>query len=75
MCAFAGLLGLALGGLRAARILHDQLFSAMLHSPMRFFDVTPIGRILNRFSKDMDAMDVLLAQSFGYVVSCQIETC
>lgn len=65
MCSFASLLGIGLGGLLAARSLHDQLFDAMLHSPMRFFDVTPIGRILNRFSKDMDAMDVSVAEDFA----------
>ncbi|XP_072524361.1 ATP-binding cassette sub-family C member 5 isoform X2 [Salminus brasiliensis] len=40
--------------LRAASALHDKLFKALLLSPMRFFDTTPLGRILNRFSRDMD---------------------
>uniref|UniRef100_A0AAR2K3M6 ATP-binding cassette sub-family C member 5 n=1 Tax=Pygocentrus nattereri TaxID=42514 RepID=A0AAR2K3M6_PYGNA len=47
--------------LRAASTLHDKLFKALLHSPMHFFDTTPLGRILNRFSKDMDEVDVRLA--------------
>ncbi|XP_036431516.1 multidrug resistance-associated protein 5 [Colossoma macropomum] len=47
--------------LRAASALHDKLFKALLHSPMHFFDTTPLGRILNRFSKDMDEVDVRLA--------------
>ncbi|XP_062857046.1 ATP-binding cassette sub-family C member 5 [Trichomycterus rosablanca] len=47
--------------LRAASVLHDKLFKTILLSPMRFFDTTPLGRILNRFSKDMDEVDVRLA--------------
>ncbi|XP_052429631.1 ATP-binding cassette sub-family C member 5-like [Carassius gibelio] len=46
---------------RAASVLHDQLFKTLLLSPMRFFDTTPLGRILNRFSRDMDEVDVRLA--------------
>ncbi|KAJ8338552.1 hypothetical protein SKAU_G00375180 [Synaphobranchus kaupii] len=47
--------------LRAASALHDKLFQKLLHSPMAFFDTTPLGRILNRFSRDMDEVDVRLA--------------
>ncbi|CAB1325634.1 unnamed protein product [Coregonus sp. 'balchen'] len=46
---------------RAASVLHDKLFRRLLLSPMRFFDTTPLGRILNRFSRDMDEVDVRLA--------------
>jgi len=30
------------------------MFRKIIRCPMSFFDVTPIGRLLNRFSKDMD---------------------
>uniref|UniRef100_A0A8C7MT47 ATP-binding cassette sub-family C member 5 n=1 Tax=Oncorhynchus kisutch TaxID=8019 RepID=A0A8C7MT47_ONCKI len=46
---------------RAASVLHDKLFHRLLLSPMRFFDTTPLGRILTRFSRDMDEVDVRLA--------------
>lgn len=39
---------------KAASVLHDKLFSRILHCPMHFFDTTPLGRILTRFSRDMD---------------------
>ncbi|KAK2538418.1 Abcc5 [Columba guinea] len=48
------------GTLRASSRLHDDLFRRILRSPMKFFDTTPTGRILNRFSKDMDEVDVRL---------------
>ncbi|XP_061748109.1 ATP-binding cassette sub-family C member 5 isoform X2 [Nerophis ophidion] len=43
---------------KAASALHDKLFRRLLRSPMRFFDTTPLGRILTRFSRDMDEVDV-----------------
>ncbi|KAM8953932.1 ATP-binding cassette sub-family C member 5 isoform 2-T2 [Pelodytes ibericus] len=48
------------GTLRASSKLHDELYRRILRSPMKFFDTTPTGRVLNRFSKDMDEVDVRL---------------
>ncbi|XP_055326115.1 ATP-binding cassette sub-family C member 4-like, partial [Sitodiplosis mosellana] len=45
---------------RASKRLHDQMFYSILHAPMRFFDLNPSGRILNRFSKDMGAIDEIM---------------
>lgn len=42
---------MALGMVRASRILHEGLLKTTLHTPMSFMDVTPLGRILNRFGK------------------------
>ncbi|XP_072049934.1 ATP-binding cassette sub-family C member 5-like [Amphiura filiformis] len=44
--------------LRATTHLHDKVFNKVVSCPMNFFDTTPSGRILNRFSKDMDEADV-----------------
>lgn len=49
--------------MRASKKLHDKSFLSLLHSPMRFFDLNPSGRILNRFSKDMGAVDELLPKA------------
>eukprot|EP00043_Microstomoeca_roanoka_P004214 m.48205 g.48205 ORF g.48205 m.48205 type:complete len:1423 (-) comp12387_c0_seq3:88-4356(-) len=45
---------------RASRRLHENMLSAILAAPIRFFDTQPSGRILNRFSKDLGYMDDLL---------------
>jgi len=39
--------------LKAATKLHGTMLSRILRSPMAFFDTTPLGRVLNRFLKDM----------------------
>ncbi|CAB4400795.1 unnamed protein product [Rhizophagus irregularis] len=53
--------------IRAARKLHHQMLDGVIRSPMSFFDTTPLGRILNRFSKDIYTIDELLPRIFaGY---------
>uniref|UniRef100_A0A182PE47 Uncharacterized protein n=1 Tax=Anopheles epiroticus TaxID=199890 RepID=A0A182PE47_9DIPT len=49
--------------MKASRNLHDRMFARILTAPMRFFDTNPSGRILNRFSKDMGAIDELLPKA------------
>ncbi|KAK6485739.1 multidrug resistance-associated protein 4-like isoform X1 [Huso huso] len=49
----------------SAQTLHNQMFQSILRTPVRFFDVNPIGRILNRFSKDIGQLDNLLALTFA----------
>uniref|UniRef100_A0A4W3H1Z1 ATP-binding cassette sub-family C member 5 n=1 Tax=Callorhinchus milii TaxID=7868 RepID=A0A4W3H1Z1_CALMI len=46
--------------IRASSTLHDALFEKILRAQTKFFDTTPLGRILNRFAKDMDEVDVRL---------------
>ncbi|XP_043486922.1 ATP-binding cassette sub-family C member 4-like isoform X1 [Polistes fuscatus] len=43
--------------------LYDMTFSALIRTNMRFFDTNPSGRILNRFSKDIGAIDELLPKA------------
>ncbi|CAH2068598.1 unnamed protein product, partial [Iphiclides podalirius] len=44
----------------SSRNLHNDMFHSMLRGVMRFFDMNSSGRILNRFSKDIGALDELL---------------
>ncbi|EFX82733.1 ABC protein, subfamily ABCC [Daphnia pulex] len=65
----------AYGGLKAATFLHSRLVDIVLRAKMVFFDTTPVGRILNRLSSDVYAIDeslpfvlnIFLAQVFGLV--------
>lgn len=50
--------------IRSARVLHGEMLNTVVHSPMSFFDTTPLGRILNRFSKDQHTVDELLPRVF-----------
>uniref|UniRef100_A0A6I8NZ47 ATP binding cassette subfamily C member 3 n=1 Tax=Ornithorhynchus anatinus TaxID=9258 RepID=A0A6I8NZ47_ORNAN len=53
-------LTLALGGIRAARTLHAQLLANKMRTPQAFYDTTPLGRIINRFSKDVYVIDEVI---------------
>ena len=46
----------------SSRNLHKMAFDGIISTKMRFFDVNPAGRILNRFSKDLGAIDEWLAK-------------
>ncbi|KFH67868.1 hypothetical protein MVEG_06599 [Podila verticillata NRRL 6337] len=47
-------------GIRASRVLFQRLLVRVLQMPMSFFDTTPLGRIINRLSSDIDAIDTQL---------------
>ncbi|KFQ62379.1 ABCC9 protein, partial [Ciconia maguari] len=44
-------------GLTAAKNLHHNLLNKIILGPIRFFDMTPLGLILNRFSADTNIID------------------
>nr|XP_058898293.1 ATP-binding cassette sub-family C member 4 isoform X5 [Kogia breviceps]XP_058898294.1 ATP-binding cassette sub-family C member 4 isoform X5 [Kogia breviceps] len=48
----------------SSQTLHNQMFESILRAPVLFFDRNPVGRILNRFSKDIGHMDDLLPLTF-----------
>ncbi|NXP07635.1 MRP3 protein, partial [Thinocorus orbignyianus] len=51
---------LAMGGINAARTLHTALLENKFHTPQSFYDTTPTGRIINRFSKDIYVIDEVI---------------
>ena len=58
----------ALGGIEAAAALHKKMLARVLRAPVSFFDTTPLGRIINRFSADVATVDKDLPSSFGSYV-------
>ncbi|CAH2267216.1 jg2944 [Pararge aegeria aegeria] len=55
--------GFVMMTMRASQNLHDVMFTNLIAAVMRFFNTNPSGRVLNRFSKDMGAMDEILPRS------------
>ncbi|KAI7821028.1 hypothetical protein BC939DRAFT_456317 [Gamsiella multidivaricata] len=51
-------LGLAVARIRAAERIHAKLLNMIFRLPIAFFDTTPLGRIINRFSSDISMVDV-----------------
>ena len=49
------------GNIRASKILHKALLESVIRAPTEFFDTTPLGRILVRFSSDTDRLDFMVA--------------
>ncbi|ODM91895.1 Multidrug resistance-associated protein 5, partial [Orchesella cincta] len=68
------LIGMAKGFLSTRLVLwgasrlHGQMFDRVIGSPIGFFDRTPSGKILNRFSKDMDELDARMPFFVEFVV-------
>ena len=56
--------------------IHEQVFSRMTRAPVRFFDSTPRGRIVHRFSGDMNSIDGDTPHILYYIlaVSCPLQS-
>eukprot|EP00538_Stauroneis_constricta_P012382 CAMPEP_0119570218 /NCGR_PEP_ID=MMETSP1352-20130426/43504_1 /TAXON_ID=265584 /ORGANISM="Stauroneis constricta, Strain CCMP1120" /LENGTH=1567 /DNA_ID=CAMNT_0007619885 /DNA_START=651 /DNA_END=5354 /DNA_ORIENTATION=- len=60
-------------GISASSSLHHNLIHSILRAPQSFFDTTPIGRILSRFSKDMYSIDIELSDFMDFVIFCWLQ--
>ncbi|XP_037541476.1 canalicular multispecific organic anion transporter 1, partial [Nematolebias whitei] len=67
---FLGTLIFAKASVNASQILHSRLLNNILRVPMLFFDTTPIGRVVNRFAKDIFTIDEAIPQSFRSWLLC-----
>lgn len=59
--------------IQGSRRLHDLMAVSVLRAPMSFFETTPIGRILNRFSNDIYKVDEILGRVFGMFFSNSVK--
>ncbi|AEO64822.1 uncharacterized protein THITE_2142625 [Thermothielavioides terrestris NRRL 8126] len=60
---FVATLGFTFFGTRSSKSMLHRAVERILRAPVSFFDTTPLGRIMNRFSKDIDVMDKQLTES------------
>ncbi|KAF2219714.1 bile acid-transporting ATPase [Elsinoe ampelina] len=58
------------GSIIASKRIHHRLIETVLHAKFRFFDSTPLGQIMNRFSKDIELVDQEIAPVAEGVVHC-----
>ncbi|KAB5563095.1 P-loop containing nucleoside triphosphate hydrolase protein [Coniochaeta sp. 2T2.1] len=63
MLMFAFMVALSIYGTAASKNLLHMAVVRVLRAPMSFFDTTPLGRITNRFSRDVDVMDNTLSDA------------
>lgn len=60
-------------GMRASETLHGLLVSRILRAPLSYFESTPVGRLMQRFSKDFDSVDQQLPSSLSQVVASAMQ--
>ncbi|KAJ7122930.1 multidrug resistance-associated ABC transporter [Mycena epipterygia] len=54
------------GSIHASTVLYKRLLEAILFADIRFHDTSSRGRLLNRFGKDFEGIDSVLAENIGY---------
>lgn len=67
---FLATLSLFLATLEAARYLHNDFLKKVIRARPCFFDVTPIGRLINRFSNDVNEIDNDFPATLRAFASC-----
>ncbi len=70
---FVGAISLVKGTVNSSVTLHRTLLERIMHAPLSFFDTTPLGRIVNRFSKDVDTVDSHIPQAMDGWLICFLQ--
>jgi len=73
LCTLAGMIsqmGTQFRAAEASRKIHHSLLETTMHAPMIFFDTTPTGRVLNRFTSDIDMIDGKISMQLKNFLSC-----
>lgn len=66
---FGTTVAISICGIIASRHLHMDLLINVLRSPMSFFECTPSGNLLNRFAKEIDAIDCMVPDGLKMMLS------
>uniref|UniRef100_A0A3B3TXC5 ABC-type glutathione-S-conjugate transporter n=1 Tax=Poecilia latipinna TaxID=48699 RepID=A0A3B3TXC5_9TELE len=66
---FGTTVAISVCGIIASRQLHMDLLVNVLRSPMSFFESTPSGNLLNRFAKEIDAIDCMVPEGLKMMLS------
>lgn len=64
---------LRLGCIYAAKKMHISLLAGILHAPVSYFDQTPIGRIIQRFNRDLEVVDSEFPVLLDELLYCAFE--
>jgi len=55
-------------GLQLGKMIHDKMLWNLTRAPLQFFDVTPLGRLINRFSADTEVVDETVPGTARYIM-------
>lgn len=66
---------LAYGTMAAAQKMHSLLLHCILGAPQNFFDTTPKGRLISRFSTDLNTLDYRLPLNLRQTISTFFRVC
>lgn len=61
---------LYVGNVMAGQRLHSGMLQNTMKVPIAFYDTTPLGRIMNRFSKDIDVLDTVIPRVAESWLAC-----
>ncbi|KDO28591.1 hypothetical protein SPRG_06447 [Saprolegnia parasitica CBS 223.65] len=62
-------IGFYMAGLRGSKALFESVVATVLRAPMQFFDTTPLGRVMNRLSKDVYTVDESIPYNASFLLS------
>lgn len=70
---FSMIWNLVIMGLRISNIMHNHMLWNVMHAPMSFFDKTPLGRLINRFTSDISQLDFSVPLQFYFAIHSVID--
>lgn len=65
---------MAIGGVVASRKFYNHLLFALIRSPMSFYDQTPMGRIMNRYTADILELDLIVPFTLRSMLNVILQT-